>query len=159
MGEPRYYVGAEHPALAFRLNIQPGGLLFRPVDLPHEADQQKWLKAGILEEDQSVQYPEEGTSQGGSISPILANIYLHHAINEWFEKEVKSHCKGEAIICRYADDFVCAFQYAEDAERFYRVLPKRLKKFNLEVAEEKTNKLRFSRFQPGLKNRFLLSEL
>ena len=113
----------------------------------------KWLKAGILEEDQSVQYPEEGTPQGGSISPILANIYLHHAIDEWFEKVVKPHCKGEAIICRYADDFVCAFQYTEDAERFYRVLPKRLKKFNLEVAEEKTNKLRFSRFQPGLKNR------
>ncbi|MES9857215.1 MAG: reverse transcriptase domain-containing protein [Sedimenticola sp.] len=87
-------------------------------------------------------------------SPILANIYLHHAVDEWFEKEVKSHCKGEEVICRYADDFVCAFQYAEDAERFYRVLPKRLKKFNLEVAEEKTNKLRFSRFQPGLKNRF-----
>ena len=67
---------------------------------------------------------------------------------------MKPHCKGDAIICRYADDFVCAFQYAGDAERFYRTLPKRLKKFNLEVAEEKTNMLRFSRFQPGLKNRF-----
>jgi RNA-directed DNA polymerase len=114
----------------------------------------KWLKAGILEEDLSIQYPEEGTPQGGSISPILANIYLHHAIDEWFDKVVKPHCKGEAIICRYADDFVCAFQYADDAERFYRALPKRLEKFNLEVAEEKTNILRFSRFQPGLKNQF-----
>jgi RNA-directed DNA polymerase len=114
----------------------------------------KWLKAGILEEDKSIQYPEEGTPQGGSISPILANIYLHHAIDEWFENVVKPHCKGEAIICRYADDFVCAFQYAKDAERFYRVLAKRLKKYNLEVAEEKTNLLRFSRFQPGLKKRF-----
>ena len=114
----------------------------------------KWLKAGILEEDQSIHYPEEGTPQGGSISPILANIYLHHAIDEWFEKVVKPHCKGDAILCRYADDFVCAFQYAGDAERFYRTLPKRLKKFNLEVAEEITNMLRFSRFQSGLKNRF-----
>ena len=114
----------------------------------------KWLKAGILEEDKSISYPEEGTPQGGSISPILANLYLHHALDEWFEKVVKPHCKGDAIICRYADDFVCAFQYAEDAEKFYKVLPKRLAKYNLEVAEDKTNKLCFSRFKPGLKNRF-----
>jgi len=66
----------------------------------------KWLKAGILEEDKSIHYPEEGTPQGGSVSPILANIYLHHAIDEWFEKVVKPHCEGDAIICRYADDCV-----------------------------------------------------
>ncbi len=114
----------------------------------------KWLKAGILEEDKSIKYPEEGAPQGGSISPILANIYLHHVIDDWFEKVVKPHCKGDAIICRYADDFVCAFQYASDAERFYKALPKRLEKFNLEVAEDKTRILRFSRFEPGLKNRF-----
>ncbi len=114
----------------------------------------KWLKAGILEEDKSIHYPEEGTPQGGSVSPILANIYLHNAIDEWFEKVVKPRCEGDAIICRYADDFVCAFQYARDAERFYKVLPKRLEKFNLEVAKDKTNILRFSRFQPGLENRF-----
>ena len=114
----------------------------------------KWLKAGILEEDKSIHYPEAGTPQGGSVSPILANIYLHHVIDEWFEKAVKPHCQGDAIICRYADDFVCAFQYARDAERFYKALPKRLEKFNLQVAEDKTRTLRFSRFQPGLKNRF-----
>jgi len=114
----------------------------------------KWLKAGILEEDQSIHHPEEGTPQGGSISPVLANIYLHHAIDEWFEKAVKPHCQGDAIICRYADDFVCAFQYARDAEQFYKALPKRLEKFNLQVAEDKTRILRFSRFQPGLKNRY-----
>lgn len=67
---------------------------------------------------------------------------------------VKPHCEGEAIICRYADDFVCAFQYARDAERFYKVLPKRLEKFNLQVAEDKTRILRFSRFHPRLENRF-----
>jgi RNA-directed DNA polymerase len=114
----------------------------------------KWLKAGILEEDNSIIYPEEGTPQGGSVSAILANIYLHNVIDEWFEKVVKPHCEGDAIICRYADDFVCAFQYSRDAERFYKALPKRLEKFNLQVAEDKTNILRFSRFQPGLKNRF-----
>jgi hypothetical protein len=114
----------------------------------------KWLKAGILEEDKSITYPEEGTPQGGSISPILANIYLRNVIDDWFEKVVKPHCEGDAIICRYADDFVCAFQYARDAERFYKALPKRLEKFNLQVAEDKTRILRFSLFHPGLKNRF-----
>ena len=114
----------------------------------------KWLKAGILEENGEIQYPEEGTPQGGSISPILANIYLHHVVDEWFEHVVKPNCEGEAIICRYADDFVCAFQYAKDADRFYDVLPKRLEKYNLEVAPEKTNRLRFSRFEPSLKSTF-----
>lgn len=114
----------------------------------------KWLKAGILEEDNSIEYPEQGTPQGGSISAMLANIYLHHVIDEWFEKVVKPHCRGDAIICRYADDFVCAFQYAEDAERFYAVLPRRLLKYNLAVAKEKTGIVRFSRFHPGRKNRF-----
>jgi RNA-directed DNA polymerase len=81
----------------------------------------KWLKAGIVEEDGEIQYPEEGTPQGGSNSPILANIYLHYVIDEWFEHVVKPHCEGEAILCRYADDFVCAFQYSRDADRFYDV--------------------------------------
>jgi len=114
----------------------------------------KWLKAGIREEDGRIEYPEAGTPQGGSISPILANIYLHYVIDEWFETKVKPNCDGEAILCRYADDFVCAFQYSRDADRFYKVLPKRLGKYNLQVAPEKTNRLRFSRFQPSLKNRF-----
>jgi len=114
----------------------------------------KWLKAGILEEDGLIEYPENGTPQGGSISPILANIYLHYAIDDWFEKVVKPHCDGDAVICRYADDFVCAFQYASDAKSFYRVLPKRLERFNLQVAEEKTQCMTFSRFNPSLKHRF-----
>jgi group II intron reverse transcriptase/maturase len=114
----------------------------------------KWLKAGILEEDGCIDYPEEGTPQGGSISPILANIYLHYAIDDWFERVVKPNCRGEAIITRYADDFVCAFQYRSDAELFYRELPKRLAQFNLQVAEDKTQCMRFSRFEPTLENRF-----
>lgn len=114
----------------------------------------KWLKAGILEEDGATTFPEEGTPQGGSISPVLANIYLHYAIDDWFEKVVKPSCEGDVMICRYADDFVCAFQYARDAELFYQELPKRLAKFNLEVAEDKTRCMRFSRFHTTMKNRF-----
>ncbi len=75
---------------------------------------------------------------------MLANIYLHYVLDLWFEETVKAHCQGAAYLCRYADDFVCAFQYETDAEKFYNVLDKRLEKFGLEVAEEKTNLLRFS---------------
>ncbi len=105
----------------------------------------KWLKAGILETDGQVIHPETGTPQGGIVSPMLANIYLHYALDEWVEETVKAHCRGAAYLCRYADDFVCAFEYASDAERFYRVLGKRLRSFGLEVADDKTNLLRFSR--------------
>jgi len=114
----------------------------------------KWLKAGILESDGAVLHPGAGTPQGGIISPVLANLYLHHALDLWFEAVVKPHCRGEALLCRYADDFVCAFRYRDDAERFYAVLPKRLEKFGLQVAPEKTQCLRFSRFHPSMKRRF-----
>ena len=69
----------------------------------------KWLKAGILDTDGTVILPETGTPQGGVVSPVLANVYLHFALDLWYEKVVKAHCKGEALIIRYADDFVCAF--------------------------------------------------
>jgi group II intron reverse transcriptase/maturase len=115
----------------------------------------KWLKAGILEPDGMILHPETGTPQGGIVSPILANIYLHYALDLWFEKVVKKHCEGRAIICRYADDWVCAFQYHRDARRFYEVLPSRLKKFNLDVEPSKTQKLRFSRFHPGMERQFV----
>jgi RNA-directed DNA polymerase len=114
----------------------------------------KWLKAGILETDGQVIHPETGTPQGGTVSPVLANVYLHYALDLWFDKVVKAHCRGEALLCRYADDWVCAFRFQEDAERFYRVLPKRLAKFHLQVAPEKTHLLRFSRFHPGMRRRF-----
>jgi len=105
----------------------------------------KWLKAGILETDGQVIHPETGTPQGGIVSPMLANIYLHYALDVWFEETVKAHCRGAGYLCRYADDFVCAFEYASDAERFYRALGKRMDSFGLELAEEKTNLLKFSR--------------
>lgn len=114
----------------------------------------KWLKAGILETDGQILHPGAGTPQGGIVSPVLANVYLHHALDLWFEATVKVHCRGEAILCRYADDYVCAFRYRGDAERFYRVLPKRLDKYGLEVAPEKTRMLRFSRFRPSMSRRF-----
>lgn len=114
----------------------------------------KWLKAGILDTDGKVIDPDTGTPQGGIVSPILANVYLHYALDLWFEKVVKAHGRGEALIIRYTDDFVCAFRYREDAERFYRVLPERLEKFQLQVALEKTQILRFSRFHPSMKRRF-----
>jgi RNA-directed DNA polymerase len=83
-------------------------------------------------------------SQSGSVSPILANIYLHYALDVWFEQTVKAYCQGAVYLCRYADDFVCVFKLEADAERFYGVLGNRLGTFGLEVAEEKTNLIRFS---------------
>ena len=92
----------------------------------------RWLKAGILETDGEIVYPESGSPQGSVVSPILANVYLHHVLDLWFDRVVKPRCKGEAWMIRYADDYVCAFQYKSDAKRFYRAMPKRLEKFNLE---------------------------
>ena len=115
----------------------------------------QWLKARIKSPEGQFERPQSGTPQGGIISPVLANIYLHYALDLWFEKQVKPRMCGRAMLIRYADDFVCAFQYANDAERFYKVLPKRLKKFNLEVAEDKTSLLRFSRFHPSRKRQFV----
>lgn len=75
-------------------------------------------------------------------------------LDRWFETTVKAHCRGEAILCRYADDFVCAFRYRDDAERYFRVQPKRLDKYGLKVAPDKTRLLRFSRFHPSMTRRF-----
>lgn len=108
----------------------------------------KWLKAGVLEDIHTVTHPGAGTPQGGVISPILANIYLHYVLDLWFEKVVKKEAEGKCLLMRYADDFVCAFRYKADAERFYRdLLSKRLAKFSLEVAPEKTRMLRFTRYE------------
>jgi group II intron reverse transcriptase/maturase len=114
----------------------------------------KWLRAGILEEDGKVIHPITGTPQGGIVSPILANVYLHYALDQWFQKVVKRHCQGEACLIRYADDFVCAFEYEKDAERFHRVLGKRLGKFGLEVAPEKTKVIHFSKERKPGQDRF-----
>ena len=106
----------------------------------------KWLRAGILEEDGAIIHPATGSPQGGIISPMLANVYLHYALDLWVQKRFARGNRGEMLYVRYADDFICAFQYGSDARRFYAELPGRLGKFALEVSEEKTNIIEFSRF-------------
>ena len=109
----------------------------------------KWLKAGVLEADGKVVHPATGTPQGGIVSPILANVYLHYALDLWFQRVFKPRCRGEACLIRYADDFVCAFEKKEDAQRFYREVGERIRKFGLEVVAEKTRVIAFSRLEPG----------
>ena len=104
----------------------------------------RFLKAGILEEGKRYE-STQGSPQGGLVSPYIANVYLHYVLDLWFEKVVKKHVKGEAYIIRYADDFLACFQYEEDAKAFYSVLPKRLAKFGLEIAEDKTRILPFGK--------------
>lgn len=105
----------------------------------------RFLKAGVMERG-TWEPTETGTPQGSLISPILANLYLHYALDLWFEIVVKRVCRGDASMIRYADDYVCCFQYKDDAERFYQALIKRLAKFDLQIAEEKTKILEFGRF-------------
>jgi group II intron reverse transcriptase/maturase len=89
----------------------------------------KWLRAGILEEDGKVIHPQTGTPQGGVISPVLANIYLHYVLDLWFERGVKPRQRGRSRMIRYADDFVVCFEYRHEAEAFERALATRLAKF------------------------------
>ena len=105
----------------------------------------RWLKAGILEEGE-ITANEEGTPQGGSISVLLSNLYLHHVLDLWFERVVKPRLRGEAYLVRYIDDFVICFQYREDAERVQAVLSKRLNKFALALEPSKTKLIKFGRF-------------
>ncbi len=102
----------------------------------------RFLKSGILEDMQHIE-SDKGTPQGGLISPILANVYLHYVLDLWFELYVKIKCKGEAYLVRYADDFVCCFQRKDDAEMFYKELKERLNKFDLELAEDKSRIIPF----------------
>ena len=103
----------------------------------------KWLNAGV-EEAGSVSYPEAGTPQGGVISPLLSNIYLHEVLDKWVETEVKPRLKGQAFVVRFADDFVMGFSSEEDARRVMDVLPKRFGKYGLTLHPEKTRLLRFT---------------
>ena len=109
----------------------------------------KWLNAGVLDTDGQVLRPESGTPQGGIISPVLANVYLHYALDLWFAKVFQPGCRGGAFLHRYADDFVCGFGRAEEAQRFYGELEERLRKFGLELAKDKTRVIPFSRYRQG----------
>jgi len=105
----------------------------------------KWLKAGAMQD--GVYIPAgEGTPQGGPISPVLSNLYLHFTLDLWFEKKFKPQCRGEAYLVRFADDFVGCFQFQGDAQRFQHQLRERFARFNLEMAGEKTRMLLFGRF-------------
>ncbi|MBV1727846.1 MAG: group II intron reverse transcriptase/maturase, partial [Candidatus Desulforudis sp.] len=104
----------------------------------------RFLKSGVMEAG-IVQDTTQGTPQGGVVSPILANIYLHYVLDLWFEKEIRPKCRGQAYIVRYADDFVCCFEHRAEAEAFYRALRQRLAKFGLEIAEDKTKIISFGR--------------
>jgi len=110
------------------------GVLLRLLD--------KWLKAGVMEKG-CVYHPETGVPQGGVVSPILSNVYLHEVLDQWFECQVKPRLKGQAFLVRYADDFVMVFEREEDARRVQEVLPKRFGKYGLRLHPDKTRLLRF----------------
>ncbi len=105
----------------------------------------KWLNAGVLE-DGTRTHSEAGVPQGGSISPLLANIYLHYVFDLWADRWRRKQARGEVVIVRFADDFVVGFQYRADAERFQRELRERFGKFNLELQDGKTRLIEFGRF-------------
>jgi RNA-directed DNA polymerase len=105
----------------------------------------KWLKAGVLEDGKRTEV-EEGTPQGGIISPLLANIYLHYAFDLWVAQWRKRRAHGDVIVVRYADDFVVGFQYRQDAEQFRAELEQRLRTFHLELHPDKTRLIEFGRF-------------
>lgn len=102
----------------------------------------KWLRAGVWEQGATT-YPEQGTPQGGCISPLLSNIYLHTVLDEWFETQVKPRLKGRAFLIRFADDFVMGFELERDARRVFDVLPKRFGKYGLALHPDKTRLLDF----------------
>jgi len=108
----------------------------------------KWLNAGVTDGGQRI-YPEKGTPQGGVISPLLSNLFLHEVLDDWFEKTVKPRLKGKAAIVRYADDAVIMCELKEDAERIYKVLGARFEKYGLTIHPEKTKLLDFTKPKDG----------
>src|SRR6185436_11629914 len=114
------------------------GVLRRTID--------KWLKAGVIEAG-ALSHPTTGTPQGGVVSPILSNIYLHKVLDEWFEEAVSPRLRGAAFLIRFADDFVLVFQLEADARRVLEILPKRFDRYGLCLHPDKTRLVRFER--PG----------
>jgi group II intron reverse transcriptase/maturase len=112
------------------------GVLRRMID--------KWLKAGIQEAGE-LSYPEEGTPQGGVISPLLANVYLHEVLDSWYEREVLPRLRGQSFLVRFADDFVIVFSNEGDARRVMDVLPKRFARYGLTIHPDKTRLVRFTK--------------
>jgi group II intron reverse transcriptase/maturase len=105
----------------------------------------KWLHAGVIEQDRWMA-TERGTPQGATLSPVLANIYLHYVLDTWAHHWRQKHARGTVILVRYADDFVMGFEHREEAEQFLTLLRQRMAKFGLELHGEKTRLIRFGRF-------------
>lgn len=137
-----FFDSVDHGALRqiLRQRVNDGGIL-RLIG--------KWLAAGALEGGQLL-HPETGTPQGGVLSPLLANIYLHTVLDEWFVQEVQPRLEGRAFLIRYADDFLIVCEKERDARRVLTVLPKRLARYSLTMHPEKTRLIRFQKPQ-GLK--------
>jgi len=102
----------------------------------------KWLNAGVMEEG-CIYYPESGVPQGGVVSPILSNVYLHEVLDLWFANQIRSRLRGQGYLTRFADDFVMTFEREEDARRMLDVLPKRFGKYGLRIHPTKTRLIRF----------------
>ena len=133
----KYFDTIDHEQLRTVLRQRIGdGVVLRLID--------KWLNAGVMEKGE-LSYPDAGTPQGGVISPMLANIFLHTVLDTWFEREVKPRLRGNAELVRFADDFVIAFEREDDARRVQEVLPKRFGKYGLKLHPEKTRLVPFRR--------------
>jgi RNA-directed DNA polymerase len=133
----KYFDTIDHGQLRTVLRQRIGdGVVLRLID--------KWLNAAVMEKGE-LSYPETGTPQGGVVSPMLANIFLHTVLDTWFESEVKPRLRGKAELVRFADDFVIAFEREDDARRVQDVLPKRFAKYGLTLHPEKTRLVPFRR--------------
>lgn len=111
----------------------------------------RFLNSGIMEQGKKIKV-DQGTPQGGLISPILANVYLHYILDLWIEKDIKKRYNGEIYLIRYADDFVICFEYEKEAYKFYEELKERLKKFNLKLEESKTKIIKMGKSNNGSKD-------
>ena len=131
----KFFDNLQHRRLRQFLQIRVrDGVLLRLID--------KWLKAGVME-DGNVSYPDSGSPQGGVVSPLISNVFLHYVLDQWFEKEVKPRLNKRAFLIRYADDFVIGFRDQRDAQRVMEVIPKRFGKYGLTVHPTKTKLVRF----------------
>lgn len=145
----KFFDSLDRPSLrAFLDRRVRDGVLRRTID--------KWLKAGVLEEG-TLTYPEAGTPQGGVVSPLLANVYLHEVLDNWFIGQIVPRLEGQAFLVRYADDAVLVFSQERDARKVLEVLPKRFARYGLKLHPEKTRLIRFLRPARGLERRLPLS--
>ena len=131
----KFFDNLDHQHLRQFLQLRVrDGVVLRLID--------KWLKAGVME-DGNVSYPDSGSPQGGVISPLISNVFLHYVLDQWFEQEVVPRLRSRAFLVRYADDFVIGFRDHRDAQRVMEVIPKRFGKYGLTVHSTKTKLVRF----------------